>query len=159
MLPSFELHDYSGRVVRSSDLEGKALAVTFLETQCEEVCPLIASHIGAAMQLLQEEERESVAAVAISTHPEDDTPQSVRWFLHDHRAEGRLLYLIGSEIELLPVWTRFHVLPALDSGDANTHSAPVRIFDRSGEWVSTLHAGADLSPANLAHDLRSALDE
>jgi protein SCO1/2 len=157
MLPTFELRNYSGEVIRSSDLEGKALAVTFLETQCEEACPLIASHIGAALQLLGEEERASVAAVAISTHPEDDTPESVQRFLRDHRAEGPLLYLVGSERELRPVWTSFNVLPALDSGDANTHSAPVRIFDRSGEWVSALHAGADLSPANLAHDLRSAL--
>lgn len=37
------------------------------------------------------------------------------------------------------------------------HSAPVRIFDSRGVWVSTLHAGVDLTPENLANDLRVAL--
>jgi hypothetical protein len=55
------------------------------------------------------------------------------------------------------VWKAFHVLSALDSGDADTHSAPVRVFDPEGEWVATLHAGADLTPGNLAHDVREAL--
>jgi hypothetical protein len=35
----------------------------------------------------------------------------------------------------------------------------VRIYDRDGEWVATQHAGADLSPQNLAHDLRLAAGE
>jgi hypothetical protein len=38
------------------------------------------------------------------------------------------------------------------------HSAPVRIYDREGRWRSTLHAGVDLTPANLAHDIGLALD-
>jgi protein SCO1/2 len=158
-LPSFELRDYSGKLVRAAEIRGNALAVTFLESKCREACPLIASQIGQALALLDEWERRRVTALAISTHPEDDTPASVRRFLRNHRVEGRLLYLIGSERELRPVWTDFHVLPALDSGDAETHSAPVRIFDRSGEWVSTLHPGVDLTPANLAHDLRVAMEQ
>lgn len=37
------------------------------------------------------------------------------------------------------------------------HSAPLRIYDRSGVWVATLHAGVNLSEENLLHDLRAAL--
>jgi hypothetical protein len=33
----------------------------------------------------------------------------------------------------------------------------VRIYDRNGTWVTTLHPGADLTEANLAHDIRAAL--
>jgi hypothetical protein len=50
------------------------------------------------------------------------------------------------------------VLPALDSGSSDIHSAPVRVYDRGGVWVSTQNAGADLTPENLAHDLRLALE-
>jgi len=32
----------------------------------------------------------------------------------------------------------------------------VRIYDASGVWVSTLHAGVDLTDENLIHDLRVA---
>jgi hypothetical protein len=33
----------------------------------------------------------------------------------------------------------------------------VRIYDREGVWVATLHAGVDLSEDNLLHDIRAAL--
>ena len=105
------------------------------------------------LELLAPGERGNVQAVAISVHPGDDTPASVRQFLQRNRAEGDLRYLTGSEQELRPVWNAFQILPALDTGDADTHSASVRIFNREGEWVSTLHAGVDLSPQTLAHDL------
>lgn len=41
----------------------------------------------------------------------------------------------------------------------DVHSADVRVFDRAGIWVSNLHVGLDLTPANLVHDLRVALHE
>lgn len=66
-------------------------------------------------------------------------------------------YLIGTEADLRPVWRAFYVLSALDSGDANTHSASVRVFDRNGRWISTLHPRVDLTAKNLAHDARAAL--
>ncbi|MEX2210552.1 MAG: SCO family protein [Gaiellaceae bacterium] len=155
-LPSFSLRDAEGRTVGDADLRGKVVLVTFLDTNCREACPIVAEQIRAALERLDEEERRDVAAVAISVHPGDDTPDAVRAFLRRHRVEGDLLYLIGTEAELRPVWEAFQVLPALDTGSSDIHSAPVRVFDRDGVWVSTLHAGADLTPENLAHDLRTA---
>lgn len=155
--PDFVLRDSAGEVVRMRDLRGKAVAVTFLDTQCTEACPIIATQIGKAFELLRPEERAETVALAISTDPEEDTPASIRAFLRRHRAEGDLRYLVGSVPELRPVWKAFQVLPSLDTGEDDVHSAPVRVFDREGVWVSTLHAGADLTPENLAHDLRTAL--
>lgn len=48
------------------------------------------------------------------------------------------------------------MLSALESGDADTHSAPVRIYSRSGRWLAMQHAGVDLSAANLVHDISLA---
>jgi cytochrome oxidase Cu insertion factor (SCO1/SenC/PrrC family) len=133
------------------------VVMTFLESKCKEACPVIAAEIAQALALLTPGERRQVAAVALSTHPADDTPGNVRAFVERHRLVRRLEYLIGSERELRPVWRKFKILSALNSGDADTHSASVRVFDRDGEWVATLHAGVDLTPANLAHDVREAL--
>lgn len=156
VLPSFELRDDTGETVRSPALKGSVVLVTFLETKCKEACPIIASQIGKGLDHLDPAERRGVIAIAISVHPGDDTSSSVRQFLRKHQVEGDLRYLIGSERELRPVWDAFQILPALDTGDADTHSASVRIFNRDGEWVSTLHAGVDLTPENLAHDLVAA---
>jgi cytochrome oxidase Cu insertion factor (SCO1/SenC/PrrC family) len=156
-LPTFTLSEWNGKRVDARSLRGKVVLVTFLETKCREACPIIADQIGMGLERLRASERSRVYALAISTHPRHDTPSSVREFLRVHRVSGRLHYLIGTEARLRPVWRAFHIFAALDSGDADTHSAPVRIFNANGKWVTTLHPDVDLTPANLAHDVRVAL--
>lgn len=159
-MPDFSLHNFDGRLVRSSDLAGRVTLLTFLDSQCTESCPLIAWTVARTIDTLTPAERQRVRAVAISTDPAEDTRRSVPSFLARNRALGRLLYLGGGEPvrELRRVWGDFDVLSSLESGEDTLHSAPVRIYDRSGQWVTTLHAGADLTEANLAHDIRVALD-
>jgi len=152
MLPSFSLPDQNGRTIDSDDLRGKVVLVTFLETQCTESCPIIGEMIREAFRRLDGE----AVALGISVHPGDDTPSAVREYLRRHRLRGELRYLVAAERELRPVWKAFAVLPAVDTHDPNIHSAPVRIYDADGEWVSTLHAGADLTPDNLVNDVRAA---
>lgn len=152
MLPSFSLPDQTGRTIDSADLRGKVVLVTFLETQCTESCPIIGEMIREAFRRLDGE----AAALAISVHPGDDTPAAVQAYLRRHRLRGELRYLVGTERRMRPVWKAFAVLPAVDTHDPNIHSAPVRIYDADGEWVSTLHAGADLTPENLVNDVRAA---
>ena len=89
----------------------------------------------------------------------DDTRANVRTFLRAHHVLGRLHYLVGTMRTLRPIWTAFAVLPAVDTGSADIHSADVRVFDRRGIWRSTFHRGVDLTPANIAHDVRVALGE
>jgi protein SCO1 len=152
-LPSFELRDQNGRTVSSDDLHGKAVAVTFLDARCTEACPIIAAQIGQALRTLG---GSRVEAIAVTVDPVGDTPQRIDTFLRRYRAQQELRYLDGSLAELRPVWKAFLVLPAADSGSPNIHSAPVRIYDTKGRWRSTLNTGADLTTANLAHDLREA---
>jgi protein SCO1/2 len=154
-LPVFSLEDDEGREVRSAELRGKALAVTFLDVQCTEACPIIAAQIGQAMRALGDD-RGQVEALAISVDPVRDTAAGIDAFLRRYRAKGDLRYLDGTVAELRPVWTGFSVVAAYDTGESNMHSAPVRVYDSEGRWRSTLHPGVDLTPANLAHDLRLA---
>jgi len=153
----FLLRDENGEVVRASELKGKAVVLTFLDSQCKETCPVVAGLVADGLDRLSTDLSASVAAVAISTDPGGDTAASRRAFLRRHGADGRLRYLSGSLATLKPVWKGFLILSSHESGDDEVHSAPVRIYDPAGVWVSTLHAGVDLTPANLAHDLRKAL--
>jgi cytochrome oxidase Cu insertion factor (SCO1/SenC/PrrC family) len=157
-LVDFALRDHDGSLVRSASLRGKVVLVTFLDSQCTESCPIIASEVGRGLELLSAAERRRVFAVAISTDPKEDSAASVRAFLRRNRALGKLHYVGGGEPEpkLRRIWKQFQILSSLESGEDTLHSAPVRIY-ADGVWVATLHAGADLTPANLAHDLRVAL--
>jgi len=155
-LPVFALRDDEGRVVRSAELRGKSLAVTFLDAQCTAACPIIAAQIGSAMRTLGDS-RKDVEAIAISADPVEDTPVRIDRFLRRYRAKGALRYLDGTVAELRPVWKAFAVAVSHDTGSSNIHSAPVRVYDANGQWRSTLHPGVDLTATSLAHDLRAAL--
>jgi protein SCO1/2 len=158
-MSDFSLRNFDGRQVSSADLAGRVTVLTFLDSQCTESCPVIAWTVARTIDMLTPGERQGVRAVAITTDPAEDSKRSVRNFLARNRAVGRLLYLGGGqpEPELRRVWNGFKVLSSLESGQDTLHSAPVRIYDRRGVWAATLHAGADLTEANLAHDIRVAL--
>ncbi len=158
-LPDFALRDQDGRLVRSEELRGKVTLLTFLDTQCTAACPVIASQVARTLDRLTSDERTQVEAIAISVDPKEDTPGSIRAFLRRNRAEGQVRYLSAPQSELRPVWKAAQILPSADSGDDETHSAPVRIYGRDGRWIATQHVGADLSPDNLAHDIRLALTQ
>lgn len=155
-MPDFTVDTGGGWTVSSENLRGKAVAVTFLDTQCTEACPIVAAQIGEAVRLLGDS-RDRVVAVAFSVDPVEDTPRSIRSFLTRYRARDELRYVDGTVEELRPVWKGFQILPSADTGNSDMHSAPVRIYDSEGRWRSTLHPGVDLTPANLAHDLQAAL--
>jgi cytochrome oxidase Cu insertion factor (SCO1/SenC/PrrC family) len=158
-LVDFALRDHAGALVRSSDLRGKVVLLTFLDSQCTEACPVIAAQIARTLEVLSAAERRRVFAVAISTDPKEDTVASVRGFLRRHRALGKLHYVGGGEPEakLRRIWKRFRILSSIESGEDSLHSAPVRIYV-GGVWEATLHAGVDLTTANLLHDLRVAVE-
>jgi cytochrome oxidase Cu insertion factor (SCO1/SenC/PrrC family) len=157
-MPQFELSDViTGEEVTPAKLRGKAVLVTFVDTDCTEKCPLLASAMGEALRELPSDVRAHTAAVAISVNPLVDTRRSVVRFLRQRHAEA-LRYLVGSVAEMTRVWKRFGVVSAYETGDADTHSADVRVFNPDGIWVSTQHSGVDLTPANLAHDVELAAE-
>jgi len=154
--PDFTLRDYRSRPVRMRTLRGRVVLLSFVDTKCKEKCPIVTSVMAAAFRRLPPAQRAQVTPLLMSVDPRVDTPMSIRRFLARRRALS-LDYLIGSVRRLRPIWRAYGIAPAVDSGDADVHSSDVRVFDRLGNWVSTQHAGIDLTPANLAHDALVAL--
>lgn len=159
VMPDFALQDYEGREVTSKSLLGRVVLLTFLDAQCEQSCPVIAAQVAQTFARMDPELRSQVTAVAISTDPDEDTSEAVRSFLRRTRAEGQLQYLTRPAPSIKRIWGKFQILSSLESGTDSMHSAPVRIYDAGGVWVSTLHAGVDLTDENLIHDLRVASEE
>jgi cytochrome oxidase Cu insertion factor (SCO1/SenC/PrrC family) len=156
-MPEFDVELDDASFLRSRELRDRAVAVTFLDTQCTEACPVAATQIGEALRLLGDK-RDRVVALAFSVDPEHDTVQSIRAFLSRSRAYGLIRYVDAPVESLRPVWSAFQIQPSVETGNSNLHSVPVRVYDTEGRWRSTLHPGVDLTAANLAHDLEAALD-
>ena len=157
-LPTFVLPRYDrGGLVRSKDMHDHVVVATFVDSACRASCPIILGVLGRALRQLSRTEHGQVIAFAISVDPRVDTPIHVRQFLTERGALGELDYLVAPVARMTPVWKQFHVLSAAQTGNADLHSADVRIFDRNGLWVSTLNAGADLGVPNVVHDIRQAM--
>ena len=156
VMPEFVLQDYQGAEVTSGSLLGRVVLLTFLDAQCKDSCPVIAAQVAQTFRGMDPDLRKRVTAVAISSDPDEDTTAAVRSFLRRTHAEGELRYLTRPTAAVKRIWGKFQILSSFESRSDNLHSAPVRIYDANGVWVSTLHAGVDLTDANLIHDLKVA---
>jgi protein SCO1/2 len=140
----------------SASLAGRPYVVTFLYTNCPDVCPLIGQEIREALAQLGPDARR-VAALAVSVDPRHDDAAAVRAWLRRQRQPANFHYLIGTEAELAPVWKAFYAAPQTPGDPESAHTAIVWLVDRDGRLAGKLDAGVPFEPAALARDLRALL--
>jgi protein SCO1/2 len=151
--PDFVLHDQQGRLVRMSSRQGGLTLVTFLYTNCPDVCPLIAEHVNTALRRLGKD-RGDIRVLAVSVDPKGDTPAAVRRFVAKHRLLPQFRYLSGSAAQLKPVWAAYHVASDPQHGTtAVGHSSFVLLVDRQG--VERLVYDAYVKPGDIVHDINA----
>jgi protein SCO1 len=156
--PRFRLDDARGGELDTRELRGRPYAVTFLFTDCRDVCPLIGKELGQALELLGPQSSQ-VAVAAVSVDPRGDTAVAVRAWLERLRLPPNFHYLIGSQATLEPVWNAYYVGPQPSGTRESLHSASIWLIDRRGRWRTKYSAGVPVSPRDVAHDLRLLLRE
>jgi cytochrome oxidase Cu insertion factor (SCO1/SenC/PrrC family) len=116
------------------------------------VCPLIASNLGVALNLIGSAKASKVQVVAVSVDPRGDTPKAVTVFLERHGVAGRMQYLVGSVHELARAWKAWGVGSERDATNPElvNHSGLVYGVSAHGK-VTTLYA-ANFKPQEIAHD-------
>ncbi len=150
--PALQLRNYNGELVNLDQYRGKAVLVTFLYTHCPDVCPLIASNLRVAQEMMGPGESTKTQVIAVSVDPRGDTPKAVAAFLARHGMTGRMKYLIGSARELAPVWKAWNVGSAQDLEQPQfvNHTAIVYGIDASGKMTTVYEAS--FAPKEIAHD-------
>lgn len=147
----------TGTPVTLSALRGKVVALTFLYTQCPDICPLTAERFRAARAELGDRASE-VVFVAVSTDPERDTPAAVHAFSQAHRLDQGWHYLIGTRAQLASAWSAYGIVANPDPGKPTvTHTDAVFLIDRQGRERVLLRT--DALDSALVKDLRILLDE
>lgn len=152
LAPALALRNYLGQGVNLDQYRGKAVFITFLYTNCPDVCPLITSNLRVAQSMLSPQQRARTQIVAVSVDPRGDTPKAVAAFLKRHEMTGRMQYLIGSAHELAHVWKAWNVGSEQDAQQPQlvNHTGLVYGISASGK-ITTLYA-ASFSPKDIAHD-------
>lgn len=151
--PPLKLRNYLGQPVNIDDYRGKAVLVTFLYTNCPDICPIIASNLGVAQNLMGAKVASKVQIIAVSVDPKGDTPKAVARFLARHLMTGKMQYLIGNAHELATVWKAWGVGSERDAQQPQfiNHSGLIYGITASGKRL-TLYA-ANFQPSEIAHDV------
>lgn len=149
---ALRLRNYKGEPVNIGQYLGKAVFVTFLYTKCPDVCPIIASNLGVALNSMGTAKASKVQVVAVSVDPRGDTPEAVEVFLARHGVSGRMQYLIGSAHELGRAWKAWGVGSERDAQQPQlvNHTGVVYGVSASGK-ITTLYA-ANFTPQEIVHD-------
>jgi protein SCO1 len=153
-LPDFALRDQSGRLVTLREQRGRLVLLTFLYTECKDVCPLVAGNLNTALKRLGPA-RNDVRVLAISVDPIGDTRTAVRRYVRGHGLVSQFHYLIGSGEQLEPVWQSYDVTSIRRTKGDVDHTLYTLLVDRSGKGRVIYDATA--LPGEVVHDLRQFL--
>jgi protein SCO1 len=156
--PGFRLADARGGILDSRALRGRPYLLTFLFTDCRDVCPLIGREIGEALRLLGPRATEA-AAVAITVDPEGDTRPTVRAWVRKHSLPPNFHYLVGSRGRLEPVWRAYFAAPQPPGTEESRHTASIWVIDARGRLRAKFSGGVPVRPVDIAHDLRLLVRE
>jgi protein SCO1/2 len=127
--PGFSLRDQNGATVDLAQLRGKVIALTFLDTQCLNLCPLQASMLGRAQAELGRGAPFDI--VVVSVRPDGDTPAAITAFAGNHGLAGPYHWLTGPQPALAVVWNHYGVAVQVADGDL-AHSSVIYLIDRDG---------------------------
>ncbi len=127
--PAFTLRDQTGAAVSLADLHGRVIALTFLDTQCQNLCPLQASLLGGVQTRVGRSAPFDI--VVVSVRPDADTPSTIAAFASAHGLSGRYYWLTGTQAQLASVWNSYGVGVQVANGDL-AHSSVIYLIDPSG---------------------------
>jgi protein SCO1/2 len=150
--PPLTLRNYLGQPVTLAQYRGRAVLVTFLYTNCPDVCPLIAANLRVALNELGRAAAR-VQVIAVSVDPRGDTRAAVAKFLRAHELLGRMQYLVGSHAQLARAWAAWGVGSQRDVGQPQlvAHSALVYGIGAAGD-LRTVYPSS-FEPRQIAHDV------
>ncbi len=138
--PAFSLIDQQGRRTALTDFRGKVAIVTFLFTNCTDVCPVLPQILNRVDQLMTEDERKKLAYVGISIDAKRDTPAQMQKFMRDHGlAESRWTLLGGTVKELTKAANDYGVVVRPDPRLDFVHNTVFVLIDGKGRLRTEFH--------------------
>ena len=147
--PELRITDQRSQPVSLSELRGRVVAITFLDSHCKQLCPIEADQLAQVQRTLGK--RAPLSLVVVSVAPDTDTPDSARSFAAAHGWVGDWHWLLGSEAELAPVWKAYSIDVKPTTADI-LHSSVLYLADQNGYVRAGFVNG--LNPDVVARDVR-----
>jgi len=157
--PAFALTSQDGKPVALADLRGKVVAVTFIYTECPDICPLLTQKMVQVQDELGADFGKKIAFVSISLDPEHDTPEVLKDYAQfwDAKPEG-WSFLTGPLEAVRDVTRRYGVFFSKKEDGSVEHSQLTTLVDADGR-MRVQYLGARFDPEEFRRDLMSLVDK
>jgi peroxiredoxin len=154
--PDFTLIDQFGARTSLSEFAGHVTLLTFVDSECEDVCTLTAEALQETLQKLGTDVA-AVQLLAVNANPDHFQVADVRAWSVKHGMLHRWRYVTGQPTQLQHIWGEYGVTSHYEDGELE-HSALVYVIDGSQRerdvlWMSSLQASVD----DEAHELAQAV--
>lgn len=171
--PDFTLTDQRGQTVTLSSLRGNAIALTFIYTNCTDVCPLIAQKLHTAYEQLSPSVQQHVSLLAVTVDPARDDATALQQFSEKHSLTNTANWhaMTGDPTTLAQVWKEYYIdasgmvyedatpvpgapaTPTPGAGSPPAHTDAIFIIDKEGNERVLMRSSAD--PKDIANNLKA----
>jgi cytochrome oxidase Cu insertion factor (SCO1/SenC/PrrC family) len=158
--PNFDLTGQFGQPVTLNAYRGKAVVISFVDSQCTTICPLTTSTMTAAADSLGADSSR-VQLLGINANPLATSVSDVHAYSKAHDLLYRWDFLTAGKARLSSVWRDYHVYAAA-IGNNIDHDPAVFVIDPAGRERAIFHtemaySSVTVQAAQLAAALRATL--
>ena len=130
--PGFALLDQQGQPTSLAQFRGKVVALTFIDPECHQLCPLTTHSMVQALKILGPAAASQVQLLGIDANPQKTQVSDVADYTRTHDLEGRWRFLTGPRPQLEKIWRAYHIYVAVVNNDIE-HTAIVMLIDQNGK--------------------------
>jgi protein SCO1 len=162
LVPDIPLVDQDGKTIHFAQYRGKAVLITFVDTQCTDECPILTGLFSKVNALLAKDQKAYAAShlISISIDPKFDTPPVLHRYgmetLHGDAADfSHWSFVDLTPAELKRLATAFGVVYAPSSDGDIVHTLQTALIAPDGTLVETW-GGDGWKPAAIAKAIEAA---
>lgn len=156
MMPTFELVDQAGSIVKSDTLRGRVLVVSFVFTTCADACPLVTAQLARAQSRVRTEKLdERVRFVSITLDPATDRPDVLRRYADLYGIDLSSWHFLTGAADDVGRVVRAFGLNAV-ARERIVHGSLVVLVDSQGR-IAERRTDLELDPDRLLGSLRKLL--
>jgi protein SCO1/2 len=151
--PAFSLMSQDGEPISLADLRGKVVAVTFIYTQCPDICPLLTQKMVEVQDALGGDFDSKIHFVSITLDPEHDTPAVLKDYAQfwGAKPEG-WSFLTGAPDAVREIARHYGVYFSKTAEGGVDHTQLTSVIDGKGE-IRVQYLGARFNADEFRRDL------
>lgn len=161
-LPEVSLKDFNEKEFIFSDLRGKVIVLSYIYTNCPDICHITSSKLNAFKNSLNDKIKDNVYFVSISFDPERDSTE----VLSEHARMMNLdldnwVFVTGSSENIKKVLEAAGIDPWMEKGPDGkgytfSHRDRISLADKNGQ-IRMHYKGTNFDDKQLEGDIRSLL--